>query len=100
MENPFEKTREYRGSQGYFKLQNNITKLLNEQDCCSICGAKTDLTVHHVLPCENYERLYTNPNNIIVLCKKCHYEYHSKYECNPTTLLIFKEEKICKKRKK
>jgi 5-methylcytosine-specific restriction endonuclease McrA len=90
VENPFEKTREYRGSQGYFKLKNNVTKLLNEQDHCSICGAKTDLTVHHVLPCENYERLYTNKDNLIVICKDCHYKYHKDYtKVNPTTLLDF-----------
>ena len=63
---------------------------MQEQDHCSICGATDDLTVHHVLPCENYERLYTNKDNLIVICKKCHYQYHNDYtKVNPTTLLDF-----------
>lgn len=97
VENPFEKTKEYRGSQGYFKLQNNINKLMSEQTHCSICGSTHDLTVHHVLLCKNYERLYTNKDNLIVICNNCHHQYHAKYSnVNPTTLLKFKGEKKCK----
>ena len=49
-----------------------------------------DLTVHHVIKCKNNEVLYVNPENLIVLCDKCHSAYHQKYsDVNPKTLIEF-----------
>lgn len=68
-----------------------------DENKCIICGSNKNLTVHHVIPCKNYERLYTNKDNLIVVCQKCHNQYHTKYsKVNPTTLLKFKGEKKCK----
>lgn len=40
---------------------------------CTKCGAKNDLQVHHIKPrdCGGMNE----PNNLILFCRKCHYEY-------------------------
>ncbi len=100
-ENPLEKRTFKKGTQTYWKLRGIADELLQQQKKCSICGSEKDLTVHHVIKCENNEVLYVNPDNLIVLCSKCHAEYHQKYyETNPKTLIEFILTKDDKKRKK
>ena len=95
--NPFEQVKEYKGTSSYWKLQDNINKKLMDTTKCEICGRTEDLTVHHIIPCKNYERLYVNKDNLIVICQRCHNEYHKKYKkINPSTLLKFKGEKKCR----
>ena len=62
---------------------------------------KKDLVVHHVIKCENNEVLYLNPDNLIVLCNRCHTEYHRNYsKANPKTLIEFTLTKKDKKKRK
>lgn len=45
---------------------------------CQNCGNKKNLHVHHLLQYAEYEDLRVDIDNGITLCKKCHYEVHSK----------------------
>ncbi len=40
--------------------------------CCSACGGKKDLQVHHVLPFHLHPDLELEPSNLIVLCRVHH----------------------------
>ena len=40
---------------------------------CQVCGSKNDLQVHH----NTYERLgCENDNDLVLLCKSCHFLFH------------------------
>lgn len=41
---------------------------------CSICGASTDLVVHH----SDFDHYNNDPNNLVCLCRSCHAKLHSK----------------------
>lgn len=52
------------------------------QHICAKCG-KTDKThnqAHHIFPKGKYPQLACDEGNGIVLCQKCHSEYHKTYE--------------------
>lgn len=55
------------------------TTVKNTFDRCICCGSTEDLCTHHIYDYENYEEYRVNPLNGIVLCSKCHKEYHSQY---------------------
>ena len=55
------------------------TTLKNTFDKCICCGSTENLCTHHIYDYSNYEEYRTNPLNGIVLCSKCHKEYHSLY---------------------
>lgn len=95
LDNPFEKVHEVKGTKIYFKRQKWVRELKEKYSHCCICGSRENLTVHHVIQVPNYERLYYNTDNGVVICQKCHNEYHRRYKrINPTTLLQFKEEEV------
>lgn len=49
------------------------------QGRCQHCGTKDNLQVHHL----NYERLYHElPEDLVVLCKTCHAQAHTKRKYN------------------
>lgn len=45
---------------------------------CYICGRKTKLHAHHIIPVEKYPELQFNPRNGIVLCEEHHIMAHGK----------------------
>lgn len=94
-ENPLEKRTFKKGTSTYWKFMGIANELLLEQKECCVCGSGNDLVVHHVIKCESNEVLYVNPDNLIVLCSKCHAAYHQKYADNvtPKTLVEFILEK-------
>ena len=78
----------------YWKLQAQIDTILHEQQECQICGSKDNLNIHHLVHCRSYEKKYADKNNIIVLCRDCHREYHNTCsKSNPVTLLGFMRKK-------
>ena len=60
-----------RGDGGQFKKRKNYEHLKYEK--CIRCGSKIDLQIHHIKPrdCGGTNE----PNNLILFCRKCHYEY-------------------------
>jgi len=52
---------------------------LRDGFCCRRCGSKEDITLHHIIPksiCS--PELIWDETNGIVLCQKCHNEWHAK----------------------
>lgn len=51
---------------------------------CQLCGKSQNehrdlkFHIHHLYPFADYERLRTNPDNLVLLCKDCHLFVHSK----------------------
>ena len=46
---------------------------------CEMCGSIKNINVHHEYPQKTHQIFSLDPDNGIVLCKKCHYKYgHSK----------------------
>ena len=100
-ENPLEKRKFKKGTATYWKLKGIVNEALQEQNKCCICGYEKNLVVHHVIKCESDEVLYVNPDNLIVMCNKCHATYHRIYsEVNPKTLVEFILARNEKKKKK
>ena len=48
--------------------------VLNERGICDKCGKKKNLHVHHL----TYDNIFhERPEDLIVLCKKCHFNIHN-----------------------
>ena len=79
-----------RNSKEYVKYKNKV-KLRDR--FCQCCGSKEDLEVHHPFAYHEYESLRADVKNGVVLCKKCHKEYHKQYgrkkNNNPITFAQF-----------
>ena len=45
-----------------------------EKVYCSLCGSIDNLLIHHI----DHDRKNNDISNLIVLCKKCHQEHHTK----------------------
>lgn len=54
-------------------------KLVKEQDnyTCQICGCKTTLQAHHIIPVAINPLLAEDLDNSICLCKQCHIKVHN-----------------------
>lgn len=55
-------------------------KVKNRDGECVICGSKTNLEAHHIVPVAHTrapEFMY-NPGNGVTLCRRCHYLVHHK----------------------
>ena len=53
---------------------------------CEICGAKENLHAHHIEPKKINSVYALDPDNGMVLCQKCHYQYGHKDECSTGVL--------------
>lgn len=62
-----------------------LTELGHRTGVCEICGSVERLEVHHI---DKFNWLNNTPDNLIVLCNKCHAVEHSKQEA------ILKEQGI------
>ena len=43
---------------------------------CEWCGAKEWLEIHHVLPYDHFPQLEGHPDNLMLLCSRCHKKLH------------------------
>jgi hypothetical protein len=90
-------SRKIAGGKYHWKLQSWCNQLFLKYDSCVVCGRKTDLQPHHVVKVRPFDASYTSIDNGVIMCKHCHYEYHSKYsEINAGTLLEFAKSKLKK----
>lgn len=72
-------------------------KVLKRDKICQCCGNDNNLQVHHLSAFVTHNERGADMDNGIVLCKKCHKQYHSKYGINgitnnPVTLAKFLRE--------
>lgn len=52
-------------------------RLINERGRkCEICGYVGGVQMHHILPYSKFPQLVGNPDNIKLVCMKCHNEIH------------------------
>lgn len=102
MENPLEESKYIKGTNTYWKLRGLVQDLLETENKCLICGSNKDLEPHHVIKCSNYERLYVDEDNLIILCHKCHSRYHRENpdDVNIKSLIEFVKNRKNKKKKK
>ena len=49
---------------------------------CEICNSEQNLHIHHEHPIKTHPHLALDPDNGIILCKECHYEYGHIDECS------------------
>lgn len=71
------------------------TAVKKRDKVCQCCGTSTEqLQVHHVMPLSVYPDFATDVNNGIVLCQKCHTQYHKEWKDSegPATLTKFLRE--------
>ena len=54
---------------------------------CYLCGSDENLVVHHILYRRYHKDQTLNLDNLITVCRKCHYKIHKQ---NDTLLLIAK----------
>ena len=87
------------GQQYHWKFQAVVKKLLDENKECFICGTHKDLDIHHIKQCKSYNEEYYNPNNLIVICTKCHKAYHAAYPDHVNAKTFMKYTKDISQRK-
>ncbi|MBO6110149.1 MAG: HNH endonuclease [Methanobrevibacter sp.] len=80
-----------RTSQEYSQFKKNV--LSRDYHTCQCCGSKDNPEVHHKYAMNQHNSLGATVSNGIVLCEKCHKEYHYQYgwkdNCNPVNLKKF-----------
>lgn len=45
------------------------------ESCCQMCGARKKLEVHHVIPWHVDETLRYDWDNLVTLCRHCHFQF-------------------------
>lgn len=75
----------------FTKLQE---RLISQSGKCIACGTKNDLEPHHIVPCNVYDKLFLDENNIAIFCRSCHNRYHAT--CFPINNETFDE--FCSKK--
>jgi 5-methylcytosine-specific restriction endonuclease McrA len=50
--------------------------IIKSHPFCIICHETKDLAVHHIEKTGNNFDEYLKPQNVVVLCKKCHFASH------------------------
>ena len=83
-----------RQSPEYSKFKNDV--LSRDYYTCQCCGSKENPEVHHKYAMNQHNSLGATVSNGIVLCEKCHKEFHHEYgwknNCSPSTLKKFIKE--------
>lgn len=74
--------------EGYQNFWNKIIK--KYKYTCSLCNSRKLLIVHHIDGWNWCKEKRMDENNVIVLCKVCHYKFHDEYGRGNNTKLNFK----------
>lgn len=56
----------------YQKIRNEVRE--RDNWTCQLCGAKSNIIAHHIIPVKKNNKLIFEPTNLISLCNKCHIE--------------------------
>lgn len=48
---------------------------LDREKWCQICGRHKELEVHHKIPWKDSKHLRHDPNNLVTLCRPCHFRF-------------------------
>lgn len=63
-----------RASPAYREICNILRMTIKK---CQLCGKEGDLHIHHIISPNGCERLFNDPNNLIVVCHECHRKLHN-----------------------
>lgn len=74
---------------GYVHFKNTVLK--RDDFKCVICNSKENVVVHHLNAYHWDKKNRLNPDNAVVLCKKCHLTFHKIYGQKYNTEQQFKE---------
>lgn len=58
-----------------FEDKKNFIHEKYNNKCCN-CGSEENLEMHHILFRDQYPEFEDETDNIMLLCRKCHKEYH------------------------
>ena len=67
----------------HFYWNDAVRLALKEKKACEVCGSTEDLEVHHKKSLDGQYRMWNKlnqPDNLQVLCHKCHTEAHKKFK--------------------
>lgn len=84
-------------SEYWEKFQQDFLKGKN----CRACGSTCSLKAHHIKPVHIYKHLELSKDNLIPLCKRCHFtlgHLANWYNYNPRVALDAKESLLIKKK--
>lgn len=56
----------------YQKVRNEVRE--RDNWTCQLCGEKSNIIAHHIIPVRRNNKLIFEPTNLISLCNKCHIE--------------------------
>lgn len=45
---------------------------------CCVCGSRDTIQAAHLLPRSTYPEYYTEPWNIVPMCRNCHYKFDNQ----------------------
>ncbi len=79
----------------------NWSKEVRKGKVCDCCTSSEKLTAHHLWPKSKFPELALEVDNGVVLCEKCHNEYHKHWvdveNTTPVTYQQFKDIHLSKK---
>lgn len=59
-----------------YDIKKDVIRKKKKNNSCVICGATTNLTLHHVKPIKDYPELQYRADNLKPICKNCHENLH------------------------
>jgi 5-methylcytosine-specific restriction endonuclease McrA len=83
-----QKTNKIRQTYKYQKFKKKV-KLSFPQECWN-CGSQEEIQIHHIISIKENCTLATDINNIVMLCKPCHVQFHK--DCTDAIHKINKEK--------
>lgn len=65
-------------------------KLIEKKGKCDLCSKTDKLELHHL----DYNRYHNNPENLKLLCRECHINWHKQNPQTRTWKKIIKSEQV------
>ncbi len=68
--------------------------VLRDNNACILCLNPSNLHCHHIVSVMENPQLLLEPNNLVILCEKCHYKAHNNGKwktINPELAAVFQE---------
>lgn len=59
-----------------YDIKKDVFRKKKKNNSCVICGATTNLTLHHVKAIKDYPELQFRADNLKPICKNCHENLH------------------------
>ena len=67
---------------------------IKQQPCCQACGTVKNLQVHHIIPFNVDPLKELDKNNLITLCKKCHFVFGHLMDYTSWNIDVIEDSKV------